>query len=83
MTFDKYARLLTLEAQRHMALAALAEADAVKAAHCQVAEAMMAGAILIRREVARRWSDCPRSERKRHLCLRPLRPDCPRGSAGR
>ena len=83
MTLDRYARLLALEARRHIALAELAEADAVKAAHCQVAEAMLAGAILTRREVARRWSDCPKSERKRHLCLRPLRPDCPRGSAGR
>lgn len=83
MELDRYARLLALEAQRHIRLAELAEAESVKAAHCEIVEAMLIGDILIKKEVARRWKSCPKSEIKRRLCLRPLRPDCPPRQSGK
>lgn len=83
MDFERYAHLLALEAQRHIGLAEIAETEAVKAAHCETVEAMLMGAILTKKEAARRWKSCQKSEIKKHLCLRPLRAACCPGQGSR
>ena len=69
---ERYAYLLELEAERRLRLAGIARGTAMEAAYREVAEALAAGANLLREEGARAWRIIPRSEIKRRLSLRPF-----------
>lgn len=73
--FDRYAYLLDLEADRHLQLASIAKEPGIAVSHCEVAVALITAVILLREEVKREWHLTPKSEKKRRLSLKLLKPD--------
>lgn len=72
---NRYAYLLSLEADRHLRLATVAKTPEIELSHCEVSIALIIGAILLREEAKRKWHAIPKSEKKRHLSLKPLSAD--------
>lgn len=71
-----YSEILYSEARRHYGLSQLASDPVIRDGHLETMLALWVAAEMMREEGKEECRDFRRSERKRLLRLRPLRPDC-------